>query len=406
MTAAPNRMARSVRLAFLAVAPGSICLAPPASADTRAGADVSVGASLETNPYLVSGSGSDVSGNVTIEPWLTMSDDVSSVSLHGSASLRQYAKSVNGTDVSGSAGLAATHRLSENFRLSGGFNYITSRNGINQGFRVVGPNDPEPPPTTPLPDTSLAGTRTRTQSVSANFGVSGRLSAFDTIGADITESHSSYSLRQGQNFNYLNAGLNYARLLSERTSLTASVRYGKSDYIHTRIGDGTIVTPQVGIQTTLSPYITLTASLGASFTNTTGPTGIRRKFTSFSGEARLCRKLEWAAMCLAAARSAQPTGLGSIQAVTSATLSYDTRLSRRDNLSLNLAFNSNDERARIVTVADTSKYYSAGATWSRTLGQRLSLYVSPNYARITRTSRSYNSFRLSAGLRYRFGAVS
>jgi hypothetical protein len=406
MTTASNRKARSLRLAALAMAPGSLCVGTPASADTRMGADVSAGGSIETNPYLTNGGSTDIAGSLQIDPWLKLSDNISSLDLRGDLSLKRYTKSSNGTDITGTAVLAASHRLSPYFSISGGVNYLTSRNGINLGFANVGPNDPVPPPTTSLPDISLGGTRTTTHSVSANLGLSARLTELDQLGANFTASRSTYNSSAGRDFTYLNGGLNYSRTLSPRIALTASVRYGKSNYINTRAGDGTIITPEVGFNMTLSANMTLGASLGASLSRSTRADGTTVKSTSLSGDARLCRSLRSGAMCLVAARSAQPTALGSINTITSVSVAYDTRLGARDTINFSLGFNSSDDDAALTTGPETSKYYSAGGTWSHSFSRRLSTYVSPSYSRILNSSKSYNSFRLSAGLRFSFGAIS
>jgi hypothetical protein len=369
------------------------------------GMDVAAGGSVESNPYLTNGASTDVAGSLDITPWLSISDEASSADLRGNLSLRQYTRSTNGTDVTGSVALTGNHRLSPYFNINGGANYRTSRNGINLGFANVGPNDPLPPPTTLLPDISLGGTRTRTHSVSANLGFTARLSPLDQLGGSFTASRYTTNAATGNDFSDLNAGLNYARTLSERTSVTASVRYAKSNYYRTRVGDGTIITPQLGVSTTLSQNTTLSVSLGASISRSTLGNGTTRTFTALSGDARLCRNLDRAAMCLVAARSAQPTALGGISTVTNIGASYDTRVSRRDSLSFSLGFTSNGDAA-LATGPQTSKLYSAGGTWTRDFDRRLSAFVSPSYSRITNSSTSYNSFRLAAGLRLRFGAIS
>jgi hypothetical protein len=405
MTSARNLPVSPLRLAVLAIAPGSFCFGAPASADTRMGVDVAAGGSVESNPYLTNSS-ADFSGSLQIDPWLSVNDDVSSVDLRGNLTVRRYTQSANGTDVSGTATLATTRRLSPYVSLSGGLNYFTSRNGINLGFAGVGPNDPAPPPTTPLPDITLGGTRARTQSLTGNLGISARLSPLDQLGASFSASRFTSNSVAGRDFNYLNGGLNYSHTLSERTAITASVRYGRSNYVGTRTGDGTIITPEVGMERTLSPTTTLSASLGASFTRSTRADGTTEKFTSLSGQARICRNLDTAAMCLAAARTAQPTALGGISAVTSVNLSYDKRISRRDNINLGIGFNSSNNDQPLAAGPEASKYYTAAGTWTRNFSPRLSAYVSPSYSRITNSSNSYNSFRLSAGLRLSFGAIS
>jgi hypothetical protein len=388
------------------MAPGPLCVGTPANADTRAGVYVSAGAVLESNPYLASGGVGDVALSMQVDPWLKLSDSVSSVDLNGDLSLRQYTKSSNGTEITGTVGAFASRRLSPYFSVSGGVNYMTSLNGINLGFANVGPTDPLPPPTTPLPDISLGGTRTRTHSASANVGFSLLLSPRDQIGGSFTASRSTYGSTAGRDYDYLNGALNYSRSLSKHTSLTASVSYGQSYNHGTEIGDGTIITPELGIEMTLNDRLTFSASFGASFARSKLPDGTTVQSTSPSGQIRLCHSLPNGGMCLQAEQSAQPTGHGTIDTVTSIAASYDTRLSRRDSISFSLGFDRNKNDTAFVAVPETSKYYSAGGSWSHEFGRRLSMYVSPSYSRITNSSTSSNSFALSAGLRLSLGAIS
>lgn len=413
--------ARPLRLVVLAMAPGPLCVGTPASADTRAGVDLSAGASAESNPYLASGGIGDVALSFQVDPWLKLSDPISSIDLHGDLSLRQYSKSANGTDITGTVDLSASRRLSPYFSISGGVNYLTSLNGINLGFANVAPTEPLPPFTTPLPDISLGGTRTRTHSASANVGVSAALSPLDQISASFTASRSTYNSTAGSDYTYLNGGLNYARTLSRHLSLTASVRYGKSDYSGTSVGDGTIITPEVGFNLTLSERMTLNASFGASFSRSNRLGGTKANSTSFSGQVNLCRSAERGAFCLTAAQSAQPTGLGGISTVTDIGIGYNTRVSSRDTLSFNLGFDRSKGEflsqttfvlnglplTAFVVNREDSKYIRAGGSWSHSFSRRFFMYVSPGYSRITNSSTSRsNSFTLSAGLRYSFGAIS
>lgn len=406
MTNGCTRIARPLRLAALAIAPGSFCVGTPANADTRMGAEIAAGGSVESNPYLAGGASSDIAASLQISPWLQVSGGTWTVDGRGDFSVRKYTKSANGTNTTGGASLSGTKELSPYVGLSGGLRYATSTNGINFGFANVGPNDPLPPPTTPLPDISLGGTRTRTTSLAADIGLDVRLSAMDQVGASVTASRQTFGSSAGLDYDYLNAGLNYSRALSERTALTASARLGKSSYRNTDVGDGTIITPTAGVEHQLSEFISLSASIGASFARTKRGDGTTNSFTSLSGEARVCRK-HGGAVCLTATRSAQPTAAGGINAVTNVSLTYDKRLSRQDSIVLSAGFASSkeDDGAGLGQLS-AAKYYDAGAVWTRSWSRRLSMYVTPGFSRIENSSRAFNGYTLSAGLRFSIGAIS
>jgi hypothetical protein len=408
MTIAPKRLARPLRLALLTIAPGTACLAAPALADTRTSLDLAAGGMYDSNPFLADDSGGDVAVTLQATPRLQISDNVSSLNILGDFLVRQFVKSANGSDITGTASVAGTHRASPFFTINAGANYLTSSNGLNLGFSNVRPDDPLPPPTTPLPDITLGGTRTRTHMVSGNAGFSLRASPRDMIGANVTAARNFFDGDGGlgaRDFSFINGGLNYSRTLSRRVAATAAIRYGKSNFIGTNLGDGTIITPEAGIDMTLDERTTLSASLGASFTRTSLADGTIVKGTALSGQARVCRTLPNGGACLVAARSAQPTALGSVSVITSVAANYDRRLSARDTMTLSLAFNSSDDDLTLATGTQEAKLYSAGGNWSRSLNRRLFMFVAPSYSRITDPSRSFDSFRLSVGLRLSLGAT-
>lgn len=407
MTSACDRIARPMRLAILAVGPGSLCVVSPASAETRWSTSVSAGGSVETNPYLVNGGGTDGALTLDVQPWLQLlHDEVSTLDLSGNLSLRQYSRSANGTDISGSASMDVSRRLSPNFRVNGSARYFTSRNGINGGFAVVRPDDPAPPPNVLLPDISLAGTRTRTQSLSGNLGFGARLSPFDNINLNVSATKSTNDAAAGQDFTYLGGGVNYARTLSERLSATVSVTVNKSNYLRTRVGDGTVISPQAGIDARLGPKTTLSVSAGASFTSSEIGNGVTIKSTSISGQFRLCRLQERGSLCVVGAHSPQPTALGGVGSTTSVSVNYNKQMSAKDALSFNLGFNRSKNNTALIGPTQPQTYYNAEASWSRSFNPRFSAYLTPSYSRISGFSRSYDAFRLSAGLRYTFGAIS
>jgi hypothetical protein len=407
MTIAPNRLARPLRLALLSITPATACLAAPAMANTRTGVDIAVGGAYDSSPFLAEQS-ADIAATLQVSPRLTISDNVSSLNVLGDFLVRQFVKSANGNDITGTASAAGAHRFSPFFSVNAGASYLTSSNGLNLGFANVGPTDPLPPPTTPLPDITLGGTRTRTHMVSGNAGFAVKASPRDMIGANVTASRNFFGDAGGigaRDFVFINGGLNYSRTLSPRIAATAAVRYGKSNFLNTSLGDGTIITPEAGIEMTLNSRMTLSASLGASFTRTSLEDGTIVTGTSLSGQARLCRTLPNGGACLVAARSAQPTALGTINVVTSVAADYNRRLSARDTINLSLAFNSSSDDLTLATGTQEAKLYSAGGNWSRSLSQRLFMFVSPSYSRITDPSRSFDSFRLMVGLRLSLGAT-
>ena len=77
------------------------------------------------------------------------------------------------------------------------------------------------------------------------------------------------------------------------------------------------------------------------------------------------------------------------------------------NLNVSLGFNSsNGDFIALTGRQETQRFYNASANWGHSFGRRVAAFVSPSFSRVTTTTDSYNSFRITAGLRLSFGADS
>lgn len=418
MSTSFDRMGRRLRLAAIVIGPGSLCIGGGAHAETLAGVNVGAGATLESNPYLEEGNRSDIAASLDVSPWLQFSDPLTSVELSGAFQISRFSRDENGTNISGTARANVQHRMSPYVTISGGASYTTSRAGgvvgVVPGIPVF-PGDPDvpvppPPPLVPplQPDVSLAGTRATTHAISVNAGAGVRLSTKDQLGISVSGTRSSNNLIGATDFNYISGGLSYSRTLSPHTSVSAAVSVGRSDYPGTDVGDGTIISPEVGVQTVLGKNTTASASIGASFSQTTQLNGLEERSTALSGRAQVCRTMRAGSLCLNAAQSVQPTAFGTISTVTTGSVTYDMRVSQRDSIGFNLGLNrvNNDADLASLSIPRSFRYYSAGTNWSHNFGRRLFGSVSAAYSRVDDTFRTTNGFTLSARLQVRFGAIS
>jgi hypothetical protein len=381
-------------------------MAAPAVAGVTAGGDVSLGGTLVSNPYLEVNSSATVSATAEVSPWIRLRDDQSLLELRGDVLVNLYAQNY-GDEITPSVRLNGNRQLSPYVGISGGLGYRSSRGGLHYNLVTQnGPADTQQPITTPLPDVTFAGNRTRNELIDGSFGLNWRISPFDHLGVSFNAQRSTYDAAIASDYNFFNGALTYGRTLSDRTTLTASVFVGRSDYSNTNTGDGTTVSPQVGIQQRLSPTWTLDVSAGATFVRTNLADGSIRKFTTFAGQAALCKRQSRSNFCLNAAQSAQPTAIGGIRSATNVSLNYENQLSLRNSLSASLVWSRDGDAQQAGIIGGSSTFYGASATLARHFNRRLSAFFSPSYSRYSNVVSPRSNIQVSIGIRYSFGAIS
>lgn len=378
--------------------------ASPALADVRVGADAVLTGRVATNPFAAT-SGSPNTTTVSISPeiapWLVYEDPDSRVELRGDISVDQYTR-IFGTDTTGSADLNIVQRLSPRLNLRGGANYVNSNMGLHNALlnRTFAADAPVLPGQL-LPDLSIAGTRTRVQTVGARVGMDYTASELDTFNIDFSGSRTHTSLASGTNYLYGTAAFGYARKISDRTSATLSVKYNKIDYTGQREGDGTIINPLAGIKQQLGPNWSLDIGLGASFSNIKRADGSSENFTVFSGQARICDTFRRGVLCLNAARTAQPTAVSGVTISTDVSLDVDRRLSEHDRVNATMRY-SKIEQSSIL--ANTSDFAGIWFNYTHEFNRDFSLMLSPSFSKIfdPTVSRKPN-WQMNVAARYRFG---
>ncbi len=405
MTRPATQLTRSIRIIALTIAPGTFSFGAPAMAETRAGVDLSASGKIASNPHEQVVTKTGVAGSVKIDPWIRIVGEQSGVELRGNFTVDRYAQDY-GTDTTASVRLNAERRLSPYVGISGGASYQTSRAGIHDLLLSRDTAaDVVPPPTTPLPDVTFGGIRIRAETIDAHLGLDIKPSPHDQLHLNFGASRSRFDSINASNYDSYSAGLGYARTLSERTSATASIQISKSDYLNTRAGDGTIITHLVGIQRQFSQTLTLSASVGASFSRTHRADGSLQNFTSLSGQLRLCNAGIRSTLCLSAARTAQPTAIGGIAAVSSVAFALDNQLGQRDRLSLTAQYSKNDRSTGVL--GGGSQFYGASASVTHEFNRRFTAFITPSFSKtIDQVTPRKANYQMEVGLRFRFGARS
>ncbi|MEP3224695.1 MAG: hypothetical protein ABJO01_01880 [Parasphingorhabdus sp.] len=391
-----------IHTSSLTLAAGTLLSAVPAMAETSFVTDVSIGVGASTNPYLENGP-VDSTGSVSISvaPRLVVTESVTTFKLRGYARLEEYEEDFrtnNGYGLSGSV----DHELSERTQLRGRLGYSGSILGVNDAFF----NPPEVFDDNFLPiiadDIALNGLDQRRHTVQTGIGITHSLTELDSISADAGVSLIRFSGGGVQNeYNFFNQNLGYSRIISDRTSIGASVGFGQVNYLGQRQGDSTIITPSVNISHQLSEDFTLSASAGVSFANSKNLIGTS-KSQDFSGSLSLCRTTETGNLCLSGSRSTSPTSFDGVRSQTSFTLGYSQQLNRDDSLTFNAGYSRSSNS--VFGISDDFDYLRTSATYNRRFTDRISGFVSAGYSDSFQSgiNRRANT-QVSVGIRFTLG---
>lgn len=399
-----RKIASSIVLAVYA------CCSPMAYAqyEPQIGVDVSVGGGVSTNPFLYADGKTAASANIDIAPYVVVEDELGATRINGNLRFTQYSK-FYGNDVSARIEAATERRLDERNTVRVAASAQRLRSAIQDGLIFEsggGSQGPGPllPPTVPIIDTTLAGTRARITSLSTSFGLSHILNERSSLDAGI-ELNGTY-IDEGAGFDYrsVSSHAGYRRQLTQRTTVTFDTQLGFVDYLSRRTGDSMIVSPRVGIQQQLTNRLSVVADAGISYVRTDVGGGDRSNLVSFAGSVGLCDRGPNRTLCLSGGRSAQPTALGGVSTVTTASLNYNAQLSRIDRVSMSARYGRTNQDGAGLPVVRVTDFIGVSATYARDLNDRLAFTVTPGYSKIfDDTQRRSANYSLMVGLTMKFG---
>tara|TARA_R110000765_G_scaffold199851_1_gene305414 strand:- start:508 stop:1746 length:1239 start_codon:yes stop_codon:yes gene_type:complete len=347
--------------------------------------DVSLGGTADSNPFLLTNGESAASATVKVEPKVVWENESSSAIIESSFRLSQYTNQY-GRDEAVRIGAQARTQLDERTSISTRAGFQSSRSTLQDSFFLSSsdPFDPGFIPEVPLTDVTVAGRRVRVNTFDASAGIDHVLSPSNSISFSAVTSYSKFSDGVGSDYRTGYGNLQYSHRLSERTSVSASVNAGVADYIGRSAGDATIVSPQFGVQHQLSERISLNASAGVSYASIDDGLGDRNGSTYASGRFSLCDRGVRSSFCGSLSRSAEPTALGGISAVTSAALNYDLKLSLKDRFSISGRYGRTDRSSDPLfsTVQGKSEIYGAQIVYTRYISDRVSFDIMPSLTKI------------------------
>lgn len=378
-----------------------------AQAEPQFALDVFVGGGVSTNPFLYSQGDTAASVTASIAPSVFVEDELGRTRIGGDLRFTRYL-SRYGNDVSGHADASTTRRLDERTDIRVDAFVRSARSAARDSLLYYsGPSEetgPLPQPGLPPLDTTIAGTRARITSVGTSFGLSHRLDEVSSFNAGVGVNGTYINDGAGYDYRSASAQLGYQRQLSPRTTATLGAQAMVVDYVGRRMGDSFIVSPRVGIQQQLNERLSFIADAGASFVRTKLGGGSYSKPVTFAGSVGLCDRSLNRTLCARADRSAQPTALGGVSTVTSASVNYDAQLSRVDRVSLAGRYGRTSQDGVGLPGTRVTDFVGVSATYSRELNDRMMFSVTPGYSKIFDDvlSRSAN-YSIMAGLTVKLG---
>ncbi|MBB4152779.1 hypothetical protein GGQ80_000667 [Sphingomonas jinjuensis] len=415
-------MSRAIRY-FGTLGAVATCLTPlVASSDpvvrTSATATATVG--YERNPFLLDTNRDTgaASAQIDLRPQVSITDARASGVIQGFYNRSQYFSKYGGNDNAGVAA-SANYQISPRFSLNTSAGFSTGIIGNSNGFGLVQnavstvvpgidattvttpgvlpvatnpivgngsflPGETGINPVVPGGDVGLIGLRQRRNTLNAATGITYQPTARSTWSANVFGERTTYpGLRAGQfvqDFTSYGGSLGYNRRVTEALSIGLRGSATRADYRSQ--GSSTFYSPQGTLTYRLSQRLTFDLSLGASFTNASGPFGPDRNSTIFSGSANLCRSDELTSYCLFASRAPGISGFAGTNTTTSIGGSYTRRVGQYSTLSATASYVRSDFSSRLVNspfvIGDQDTWVVSG-TYSRRLSERLSAIATAQY---------------------------
>lgn len=375
----------------------------------RVTVDISLNGTGDSNPFLDPGGVSSLSGTLQVDPKVYWEDETSSVALNANLRTTQYLRRY-GNDIGGSVSVVAAKKLDLRTELSASAAFSSSRSTLKDFFlgNLSAPLDPVEFPEATFNDVTFAGRRNRVDTFNGLLGLSRVLSEDDSISTSFLTSYSRFSGSDQFDYRTGRLGAKYQRRLSERTSISAGAVATIADYIGTKDGDARVISPQIGIANKINERVNWTASLGASFASVDNPLGVSRTKTYFTGEVSICDRGVESALCGSASRSAEPTSLGGIRAITNVAVVFDKKLSPNDRVMFSGRYGQTSQSTTGVIVPDqrNTQLYGVSGTYSKDIGERLAFFITPSFTKVVeRRFRDETNYALTVGLTLRLGKL-
>lgn len=387
---------------------------PPAdtSAASQAGSityvDLEGGVGYSTNPNLSFESNSGAAfGRLSVRAVHTRVSARTTTVLSGFAQAAFYSKTY-GTQKSLDLNARHDAAVTEQLHIFGDLDLAYDQGG-QLDTRILGtPQVPLPPGTTvpPVllpPGSDFLTVTGRSYRAAGHLGAQWALGSVDSINLSSGVEHTVFKgFSNDLRYTTVPVTFGYERRISTRTSVGARVTGQFTDYngpVSSRV-----ITPQVTIQTLLSPRLSFEGAVGASFISTDD--GVQTVHsTGLSANASLCSSGEHSQLC---ARAAIDQG-GATVAGPARNMSFDVDYSRQLDADQTIRFSIGANRYTPVSsvfgpTLQRATYFRAAADYSRNIGRRLFSGVNLSGRKVVRFGPDPRTdISASLFLRYRLG---
>ena len=379
-----------------------------AAQTVQTSADVTVGGSYESNPFLLPDEDVDAGSIfIKIDPRIEFRDETTTVSLISSFELAYF---TNGFDLDerASTELSVETQVNERLRFGSSASFQTSRStaqDILSGSPSVLGVDGQLPDL-PRIDATVAGLRIRNSSADGAINAEYQLTPVSLISGTISGRYSFFSGGLTDDFFETGAGLQYSRQLSEKISIASELDINVVDFNDRAAGDATIFTPTVGGAWRPNATATVELQLGISYADFDLGFGQANSQILVAGDISYCDRIDGGSFCLSARRRSQPTGSAGVSASTSGSFAYSRQLSEQDFWSISLLYqrNAQTQTNGFLEEVETSEYAGITTTFSRAIDSRLRASITPSFSRVDRElTGNLSNFSFLAGLTLTFG---
>lgn len=410
MTTARIARGALARQALLATA-AAVSLTPLAvNAETVAGMDVSLGGTAASNPYLLPGDDTgSVGANATFRPFVSASDDATTVTLDGFLSLESFFEDY-GTDESAEVGASIEHHLNERTTVWADVGFRTSESAARRfyGGADLGNLEPGEFPDAAVVDPTLGNVSGRTSQLDVNASLRQLVSANGVLDLNMGLGLTRVESGSGSDYRDTSTMVSYSRRINERTSLRVSLDAGYADYFNRRAGDGLFVTALAGADHQITETMYGSLQVGLSYADVKSLLGGRENMTTWAANFDLCDGLARGTLCIAASRSAQPTSLGGITMVSSIGVSYAREIGIAGNASFTASYAKTgmSDSSPILLGRRESEVANVSGTYSHRLGERVSAFITPSFtANDDEFAAKEENYQVLLGISYHFGQL-
>jgi hypothetical protein len=383
----------------------------PAAAKTSANMSISAGGRIASNPFQeTAGAPSGQAVSLEIAPFVRLEGGSSSLTLHSNLRVDQYLKEY-GTDFAADVGANLEKRFSDKTSVRASGSFRSSRTTLRD-ILLVRDTPSVNGGLTPgiVADPTLLGRNRRNNIWQGSLGITTQPSRRDILTADFSINQLNSASQPEQDYRYLTLQSSLSHRLSSRTSLQLSVTGGKSEYFRQRSGNGYTLTPMVGVTTRLNSSFTLTALAGTTFSSIDRGDGTKVKKTTWAVQGSLCNQNERDRFCLSGVRNVQPTAVGGVRTIVSASLDYSRKLDEKNTISTAVSYSNSGSGVLPNSVSGNvdgpTRYIIASSTLTHRFHRRFFGFFTPSLEHVKNNNLSPRlDYQVNFGLRYIIGEI-